>query len=139
MVTLKTTEIRYALANDSERLYEFLDTLTMKHDFVSVTSIGKTAEGRMIPVVTLGTGEKGNIYVGGMRAVDLISPSVLRLCGVLFGGQENVRDKYAVPLGASHNTRHSHAESRRVYDTQKRRGQMHHVRQAEKPQRARRS
>ena len=43
MVTLKTTEIRYALANDSERLYEFLDTLTMKHDFVSVTSIGKTA------------------------------------------------------------------------------------------------
>ena len=28
MVTLKTTEIRYALANDAERLYEFLDTLT---------------------------------------------------------------------------------------------------------------
>ena len=64
MVTLKTTEIRYALANDSERLYEFLDVLTMKHDFVSVTSIGKT-------------GERGNVYVGGMRAVDLISPSVL--------------------------------------------------------------
>lgn len=77
MVTIKTTEIRYALANDAERLYEFLDTLTMKHDFVSVTSIGKTAEGKMIPVVTLGTGEKGNVYVGGMRAVDLISPSVL--------------------------------------------------------------
>lgn len=63
MVTLKTTEIRYALANDAERLYEFLDTLTMKHDFVSVTSIGKTAEGRIIPVVTLGTGERGNVYV----------------------------------------------------------------------------
>ena len=44
MVTLKTTEIRYALANDAERLYEFLDTLTMKHDFVSVTRCGALSQ-----------------------------------------------------------------------------------------------
>lgn len=73
----KIEEIRYSLAYDYERLCEYLDYIASKYSDVSVSSIGATAEGRMIPVVRLGSGERGNVYVGGMEACDVLTPAVL--------------------------------------------------------------
>lgn len=73
----KAAQVRYELANDYERLCEYLELAALKYDSIRIASIGVSAEGRMIPVVKLGEGEVCNIYVGGMRANDAITPPVL--------------------------------------------------------------
>ncbi|MGN1409003.1 MAG: M14 family zinc carboxypeptidase [Eubacteriales bacterium] len=72
-------KIRHSAASDYGALMKYLDYMAVKHDVLSLSSIGKSTEGRQIPVVTLGKDKErgGDVYVGGMWGCDLVSPAVL--------------------------------------------------------------
>lgn len=73
------TKIKHSSASDYDTLRNYLEYLSLTHSSIVLSNIGKTAEGRAIPVVTLGKKEKsgGAVYVGGMWGCDLVSPAVL--------------------------------------------------------------
>lgn len=72
-------KIRHSAASDYGVLVKYLDCAALRHDFIAVSSIGKSAEGRAIPVVTLGKDMErgGSVYIGGMWGCDVVSPAVL--------------------------------------------------------------
>ena len=49
---------------DHLALMEHLNTMSERYPFLGITSIGESIMGRMLPLITLGSGEKAVLYVG---------------------------------------------------------------------------
>ena len=55
---------------DHHSMISYINTLTEKYSFLSVTSIGETILGKSIPMLCIGNGEKSLLYVGSHKATD---------------------------------------------------------------------
>ncbi len=69
----------FSLPCDYSTMEEFIEIMSARYDFMSVTSIGETILGRRIYMITLGEGsaEKGALYVGAHHGMEWITTLVL--------------------------------------------------------------
>jgi hypothetical protein len=63
--------------SDYSGICERIDKLIEKYPFVSITSIGATVLDRRIPMISIGSGERSVLYVGGQRADEMFSADIL--------------------------------------------------------------
>ena len=62
---------------DYTLMSEYVDALSERYAMLSVTSIGQSALGRRIPMLSVGRGKKAVLYVGGQAGTENKSSAVL--------------------------------------------------------------
>ncbi len=62
---------------DFSLMNKYIDILSSRYLFLSVTSIGQTVLGRRIPLISIGRGKKTVIYIGGQAGTESESVSIL--------------------------------------------------------------
>ncbi len=62
---------------DHERMMRFLNTMTERHPFLSISYLGESMMGRAIPIIALGEGKKAVLYVGAHHGMEWVTSLVL--------------------------------------------------------------
>lgn len=62
---------------DHKQMMNYIDILTTRYPFLAVTGLGESIMGRMIPMLTIGEGEKSIVYVGAHHGMEWITSVIL--------------------------------------------------------------
>ena len=69
----------YKRSLDYGLMMKYIDVFARRYPFLGITSLGQTAMGKSIPIITLGKGKQSVLYVGAQRGVEwLLSIILLR-------------------------------------------------------------
>lgn len=85
---------------DHQLMMEYLNVMSERYPFLGITSLGESMMGRMLPIASIGTGEKAVLYVGGHAGNEWGTASFLlrflnEICELYQSGGKAFR--YAIP------------------------------------------
>ena len=67
----------YNRAIDYDVMMRYIDIFAKRYPFISVSYMGSSLMGRSIPIICLGEGEKGILYVGAHHGMEWITSAIL--------------------------------------------------------------